>query len=131
MSSADASASDFPDRGPVVFAVTTATLVLATVFVSARLYCRKHLIRNVGLDDYFIAAAWVFGFGLSFSIDYAARHGLGRHDKNIDQEDYSSLRKSEYVFSVLYVSVLLGSYVAFFEYFSRRTSACLSSEGWL
>ncbi|KAJ6437936.1 Major facilitator superfamily domain, general substrate transporter [Purpureocillium lavendulum] len=40
-----------PDRGPVVFAVTTATLVLASILVGARIICRYFVVRNVTWDD--------------------------------------------------------------------------------
>jgi len=60
-------------------------------------------VRQVGLDDYFIIAAWFLAFGLCFSIDFATKNGLGRHDDNIDPSNYDNLRKSEYVFSILYV----------------------------
>ena len=77
------SVHDFPDRGPIVFAVTTGTLVLASVFVGARLACRKFIVRQVSWDDYFIVIAWFLAFGLSFAIDYGATKGLGRHDVDI------------------------------------------------
>jgi hypothetical protein len=44
----------FPDRGPSVFAVTTGTLVLCSVFVAARAYCRSFIVRRLSWDDYFI-----------------------------------------------------------------------------
>ncbi len=97
------SAHSYPDRGPVVFAITTGTLVLATVFVAARLICRKFIVRQVSWDDYFIVIAWFLAFGLSFAIDYGATKGLGRHDANIQADDWDPLRRSEYAFTVLYV----------------------------
>lgn len=53
------SSQSFPDRGPEVLAVTTTVLVIATVFVAARLVSRIAIVRNVTLDDYFIVLAWV------------------------------------------------------------------------
>ncbi|GAW25682.1 putative l-fucose permease [Rosellinia necatrix] len=97
------SADGYPDRGPAVFAVTTGTLVLATVFVTARLACRTFIVRQVTWDDYFIIIAWALAFGLSFAIDYGTSKGLGRHDANIKAEDWDALRRSEYTFTVLYV----------------------------
>jgi len=93
----------YPNRGPAAFAVTTATLVLSTVFVVSRLICRAGIVRRVSWDDYFIALAWFLAFGMSFSIDYAATKGLGRRDANIDPNDRGALRRCEYVFSILYV----------------------------
>jgi hypothetical protein len=97
-----------PDRGPSVFAVTTGTLTLCSVFVAARLYCRAGIVRKVSWDDYFILLAWFLAFGLSFTINYATRRGLGRHDANIDPGDRGALRRCEYAFSILYVSLQQG-----------------------
>ncbi len=95
----------FPDRGPSVFAVTTATLVLASFFVFARMVCRLGIVRRIGWDDYFILFAWLLAFGLSLTIDLGTRNGLGRHDANIPPEGRAKLRRCEYVFSILYVSL--------------------------
>lgn len=93
----------FPDRGPAVFAVTTATLALASVFVAARMWSRIAIVRRVSWDDYAIILAWFLAFGISFTIDYGSRVGLGRHDVNIPPVDRNPLKRCEYVFSVLYV----------------------------
>jgi len=88
----------------MVFAVTTATLVLASVFVAARVVCRVGIVRNVSKDDYLIILAWLLAFFLSFTIDLGTVNGLGLHDADIDPNDKAVLRKCEYVFSILYVS---------------------------
>lgn len=93
----------FPDRGPAVFAVTAATLVLATVFVAARMFCRTFIVRNLTWDDRVMMLAWLFAFFLSFTICFGARNGLGRHDINIPDHKRPALRRCEYVFSILYV----------------------------
>ncbi len=97
-----------PNRGPAVFTVTTATLVLASVFIAARLYCRISIVRRLSWDDYFIILAWLLAFGLSITIDVGTRKGLGRHDASILPNDRSSLRRCEYVFSILYVRSVPG-----------------------
>jgi hypothetical protein len=94
-----------PDRGPAVFAVTTATLALATLFVAARMVSRVAIVRRTGWDDYMMVLAWLLAAGLSLSIDLGAKHGLGQLDQDIEQEELASLRRCEYVFSVLYVGV--------------------------
>ena len=94
---------DIADRGPAAFAVTTGTLALASCFVAARLYCRAGIVRHVSWDDYFIVIAWILAFGLGFSINLGARNGLGRHDRDIPAEDWDTLRRCDYVFSILYV----------------------------
>lgn len=94
------------DRGPAVFAVTTTTLVLATVFVVARLFCRRFIVKNISWDDRIIFLAWLISFGLSFTINFGTHKGLGRHDVDIPEEDWGALRRCQYVFSILYVCFL-------------------------
>ncbi|KAI1778389.1 MFS general substrate transporter [Hypoxylon cercidicola] len=131
MSSTDYSA--FPNRGPAVFAVTTATLVLATCIVAARLFCRIRIVRRVTWDDYAIVTAWILAFALSFSIDFGASKGLGRHDENISPDDWNVLRRCEYVFSVLYNPALMAtktSILIFYLRLSKNTQKVLRLASW-
>jgi hypothetical protein len=89
-----------------VFAVTTATLALATLFVAARLVSRVGIVRRTAWCDYTIVLAWLVAVFLGLSIMLAARRGLGRHDRDIPPEDKAGLRVCEYVFSILYVRLL-------------------------
>ena len=98
--------ADFPDRGPVVFAVTTATLCLATVFVAARMVSRVFILRRTGSSDYTIVLAWLLALFMSLSINVGAKRGLGRHDRNIDSWNQPALRMCEYIFSILYVRTI-------------------------
>ncbi|KAI0431184.1 fucose permease [Xylaria sp. FL1042] len=127
------STHDYPDRGPIVFAVTTGTLVLATVFVAARLACRRFIVRQVSWDDYFIVIAWLLAFGLSFAIDYGATKGLGRHDADIRADDWDPLRRSEYAFTVLYNPALMAfktSVLVFYLRLSKNTQKVLRLASW-
>jgi hypothetical protein len=92
------------DRGPAVFAVSTATLVLASVFVLARVVSRVFIVRQVSWDDYFIVVAALIAVALTTTIDLGTRQGLGRRDVDIEPGDLPGLRRCEYAFSVLYVS---------------------------
>ncbi|KAI2623794.1 fucose permease [Xylaria nigripes] len=122
-----------PNRGPVVFAVTTATLGLATIFVAARLTCRTFIVRQVGWDDFFIILAWLLAFGLSFAIDYGATKGLGRHDYDISIQDWDPLRRSEYTFTILYNPALMAfktSVLIFYLRLSKNTQKVLRLSSW-
>ncbi|PKS05764.1 hypothetical protein jhhlp_007593 [Lomentospora prolificans] len=122
------------DRGPAVFAVTTATLVLATTFVVARLVCRQFIVKNISWDDRIIILAWFIAFGLSFTINFGARKGLGRHDADIHDEDWGTLRRCEYVFSVLYNPALMAtktSILIFYLRISRNTQKILRLASWV
>lgn len=103
MTDANDSSYDTSSRGPAVLAVTSATLVACTTFVVFRLISRFGIVRKPGYDDYFIILAWILAFGTSFSICYGTSVGLGRHMRTIPQEWESPMKKTAYVFSVLYV----------------------------
>ncbi|OTB07058.1 hypothetical protein M426DRAFT_93609 [Hypoxylon sp. CI-4A] len=127
------SSDDYPNRGPVVFAVSLWTLVLTTVIVSARLFCRTRIVRSVTWDDYFIVASWILAVALSFSIIYGANKGLGRHDENIPDENWSALRRCEYVFTVLYNPALMAtktSVLIFYLRLSKNTQKVLRLASW-
>jgi hypothetical protein len=51
--------SNVPDRRQSVLVVTTTTLVIATVFTTARLISRLVIVRKITWDDYFIVFGWV------------------------------------------------------------------------
>ncbi|KAI1331736.1 fucose permease [Xylariaceae sp. FL0255] len=125
--------NDYANRGPAAFVVTTATLVLATVVVAARLGCRIWIVRHVAWDDYFIVAAWILAFGLSFAIDFGVTKGLGRHDADIPVADRDALRRSEYIFTVLYNPALMAfktSILIFYLRLSKNTQKVLRLGSW-
>ncbi|KAI1459219.1 MFS general substrate transporter [Annulohypoxylon moriforme] len=127
------SASNFPNRGPTIIAVTSWTLALTTVVVAARLFCRTRIVRRVTCDDYFIIVAWCIAFGLTFSIAMAAGSGLGRHDKDIPAQDWVTLRNCEYVFSVLYNPALMAtktSVLIFYLRLSKNTQRVMRIASW-
>ncbi|OIW28993.1 MFS general substrate transporter [Coniochaeta ligniaria NRRL 30616] len=122
-----------PDRGPAVFAVTTATLILASVFVAGRMFSRARIVRHVSADDYIICVAWLIALFLSMTIDLAATRGLGRHDANISKEKMPGLRKCEYVFSVLYNPALMAtktSILVFYLRLAKNTQKILRMASW-
>lgn len=92
------------NRGPAVLAVTTATLVLASVFVFARMISRYFIVKRFTWDDRIILLAWLISFFLSFTICFGVANGLGKHDTDIPTSQIPTLRRCEYVFSILYVS---------------------------
>ncbi|KUI74234.1 L-fucose-proton symporter [Cytospora mali] len=128
------STSSIPDRGPAVFAVTTATLVVGTVFLIARLICRCAIVKRVSWDDYFIILAWFLITGLSITIDISTSKGLGKHDADIDAQHLLPLRKTEYVFSVLYNPALMAlktSILIFYLRLSKNTQQVLRITSWV
>jgi len=51
--------TDIPDRRQSVLVVTTATFVITTIFIAARLVSRLVIVRKITWDDYFIVLGWV------------------------------------------------------------------------
>ncbi|KAK0651578.1 major facilitator superfamily domain-containing protein [Cercophora newfieldiana] len=124
---------DFPDRGPAVFAVTTATSALATLFVAARMVSRIGIVRHMSADDYIIILAWLIAFFLSLTIDFGTQRGLGRHDSNIEHVDKPGLRMCEYVFSILYNPALMAtktSILVFYLRLAKNTHKILRLASW-
>ncbi|KAK4039164.1 hypothetical protein C8A01DRAFT_47302 [Parachaetomium inaequale] len=122
-----------PDRGPAVFAVTTATLALATLFVAGRIVSRVGIVRRTGWDDYVMVLAWLLAAGLSLSIDLGAKHGLGQLDEDIEPAELAALRRWEYVFSVLYNPALMAtktSILIFYLRLSKNTQKVFRLASW-
>jgi len=90
-------------RGETVRVVSAVTLALTTLFVASRLISRFILVKSRTWDDWAIIVAWLFAFGVSFSIIWGTTKGLGSHDVDIKDTWLSELRRSEYAFTVLYV----------------------------
>ncbi|PNY26354.1 L-fucose-proton symporter [Tolypocladium capitatum] len=124
---------DVPNRGPAVFAVTTATLALASVFVASRIVCRYFIVRNVTWDDKIIILAWIIAFFLSLTIDFGVVNGLGKYDANISDGDWEALRRCEYAFSILYNPALMAtktSILVFYLRLAKNTQVVLRYVSW-
>ncbi|KAF2086130.1 MFS monosaccharide transporter-like protein [Saccharata proteae CBS 121410] len=100
---------EFETRSPIVFSVTLALCVCSTVFVFFRMVSRICIVRRTGWDDYFMILAWLFSFGLSFAICYGTFVGLGRHERDVPDRWTAPLKRTEYVFSVLYNPTLMAT----------------------
>ncbi|KAL2157667.1 hypothetical protein VTH06DRAFT_5150 [Thermothelomyces fergusii] len=130
----DPAADGFPDRGPAVFAVTTAMLALATPFVAARMVSRFGIVRRATASDWFMVLAWLLAVFLSLSIGFGVKHGLGRHDRDIDPAKKPILRMCEYVFSILYNPSLMAtktSILILYLRLSKNTQPVLRLGSWV
>ncbi|PTB57382.1 hypothetical protein M431DRAFT_78619 [Trichoderma harzianum CBS 226.95] len=122
------------NRGPAVLAVTTATLVLASVFVFARMISRYFIVKRFTWDDRIILLAWLISFFLSFTICFGVANGLGKHDTDIPTSQIPTLRRCEYVFSILYNPALMAtktSILIFYLRLARNTQMVLRFASWL
>ncbi|KFA47687.1 hypothetical protein S40293_08717 [Stachybotrys chartarum IBT 40293] len=133
MSSTEADSRHVPNRGPAVFAVCTATLVLASVLLGARVYCRWFIVKNVSRDDKVIVFAWLISFFLTFTINLGVVNGLGKYDVDIAPEQLPTLRRCEYVFSILYNPALMAtktSVLIFYLRLAKNTQIILRYTSW-
>ncbi|KAI9152041.1 L-fucose-proton symporter [Paramyrothecium foliicola] len=121
------------NRGPAVFAVSVATLVLASVFVAARMVCRYFIVKKLSWDDKVMALAWLIAFWLSFTVCLGAVNGLGKHDVDIPEHQLPRLRRCEYVFSILYNPALMAaktSVLIFYLRLAKHTQVVLRYASW-
>ena len=100
---------DFRGRSETVLAVVISMIAICTIFVSLRMVSRAWIVRKVTLDDYFIVLAWAIAVGISAAICYGTAWGLGRHERNVPNDWQESLRKANYIFSVLYQPCLMAT----------------------
>ncbi|KAM0257185.1 hypothetical protein ACHAQJ_004547 [Trichoderma viride] len=122
------------NRGPAVLAVTTTTLVIASVFVFARMISRYFIVKRFTWDDRIILFAWLLSFFLSFTICFGVSNGLGKHDVDIPLEHIPTLRHCEYVFSILYNPALMAtktSILIFYLRLTQNTQMVLRFASWL
>lgn len=100
---------DFQGRGAGVLAVSIALLVLTSVFIFFRMISRGAIVKKIAMDDYFILVAYVIAFGMTMSVIWGTRYGLGRHQDMVPDPWLPTLRRSNYAFSVLYNPALMMS----------------------
>ncbi|KAL1801732.1 hypothetical protein ACET3X_002074 [Alternaria dauci] len=75
---------DNGSRQPMFLIVTGILLLLSTLAVALRLYCRVTFIRHVGLDDKFMVCAWVVAVSLGIQNGFVVGWGTGRHNADLD-----------------------------------------------
>ncbi|PON26113.1 hypothetical protein TGAM01_v205057 [Trichoderma gamsii] len=122
------------NRGPAVLAVTAATLVLASIFVFARMVSRYFIVKRFTWDDRIILLSWLISFFLSFTICFGVSKGLGKHDIDIPPEQIPTLRRCEYIFSILYNPALMAtktSILIFYLRLTQNTQMVLRFASWL
>jgi hypothetical protein len=55
----EARPGDHDDRAPLIIGAVTALMLISTLSVSLRIYTRKFLLDNLGLDDYLVIGGLV------------------------------------------------------------------------
>ena len=68
------------DRGPTVYAVVLALVIVTTVFTVLRVMSKLGITRKATADDLVAVVAWALYIGLSVTILVGTRFGLGAPD---------------------------------------------------
>ncbi|KAJ6012689.1 hypothetical protein N7499_012707 [Penicillium canescens] len=76
-----------PDRGYILYITALVMVLVAAVFVAARLWTRI-ATRQLGLDDICLVLALVWSIVLTAAIDMSVYHGYGRH--KFDMKDMNA-----------------------------------------
>ncbi|RYO81191.1 hypothetical protein DL764_009795 [Monosporascus ibericus] len=88
--------SAYGGLGPMVNAVLSLEVVIATLFVGLRLYTRRCILNTIGWDDYLTVSALVLHILFTAFVQVATRYGLGRLVAEVgDPVTYSEALKWE------------------------------------
>ncbi|KAH7076061.1 hypothetical protein FB567DRAFT_608664 [Paraphoma chrysanthemicola] len=71
-------------RQPMFLGITGTLILLSTIAVSLRLYCRVHYIGLVGIDDHFMLLALLIAIALVIMNGIHVSWGTGQHGANLD-----------------------------------------------
>ncbi|RMZ73302.1 integral membrane [Pyrenophora seminiperda CCB06] len=100
-----------------IIVVTTLCLVVSVVVVGLRFYVRWVIIRNLGRDDWFLAAALVVYIGVATLTAACTKFGLGRHIDTLSIQKRSLFLKLIWAASIGYGAVIVLIKMAFlFQY---------------
>ncbi|KAK6071149.1 hypothetical protein SCUP234_09852 [Seiridium cupressi] len=86
----------FPsEQGRTVLAVMWTQTIVALIFVILRLYTRRVLLRNIGLDDHLSWVSMILFLLYTIFVTVAAMHGLGSHATELTLEQFAMSTKWE------------------------------------
>ncbi|KAH7167098.1 hypothetical protein DER46DRAFT_625040 [Fusarium sp. MPI-SDFR-AT-0072] len=77
-----------PNRGPELQAVCYTLAVSSVIAVALRIYVRVRLVKNFGLDDWFMCSALTTFLLFVMSALLGVKHGTGRHRDDLDPHDF-------------------------------------------
>ncbi|CAD6583794.1 MAG: hypothetical protein ASARMPRED_001505 [Alectoria sarmentosa] len=89
---------------PLIEIATWFCLTVTILTVIARLITKHYTLRHFNLDDYFISISLVFTSAQSGAILIAASKGLGQRLDSLSSSQVSSLLKSQYASTFLFVA---------------------------
>ncbi|KAK0725554.1 hypothetical protein B0H67DRAFT_659165 [Lasiosphaeris hirsuta] len=106
------------DRAATVIGVVAFCLLFATCMVGLRIWTRKKIINQLGLDDYACVAGLLVTYGSGISIAHMTRYGLGKHVYVMNPTDIPLYLRDFYLSIIFYCAALLAVKLTFlFQYY--------------
>ncbi|KAF2183865.1 hypothetical protein K469DRAFT_581164 [Zopfia rhizophila CBS 207.26] len=88
------------DKGPTTIAICVAFTIFSFICVSLRVFTRIKYVRDIGLEDYFIALSMLFSIAMAVCQILQVHWGNGTHVM------FLSLPQAIYILKYLYFSIL-------------------------
>ncbi|KAF4446994.1 hypothetical protein F53441_9420 [Fusarium austroafricanum] len=82
-----------PNRGPELQAVCYTLVTSAIITVLLRIFVRVRMVKNFGIDDWFMISALITFILFVTCALLGVKHGTGRHRDDLDPEDYKQARQ--------------------------------------
>ncbi|KAK8052591.1 hypothetical protein PG993_003976 [Apiospora rasikravindrae] len=92
------------DRNEQVLAVAVAFLVLCWIAVGLRVYCRVHVVKSFGPDDFSLVILQLVYTVYLISQLLGWRHGTGRHKSALSEADNSHALMYWFICELLYIA---------------------------
>ncbi|KAI5848915.1 hypothetical protein BZA05DRAFT_403127, partial [Tricharina praecox] len=91
--------TNVPNRAPKLLGTLIVFLVLSTVVVGLRVYCRACVLKVFGREDWLAIIAVIVNFGYSTLTVLSLEKGYGKHLKDVPLQSYEGLLKLAYATS--------------------------------
>ncbi|KAK3681816.1 hypothetical protein B0T22DRAFT_349428, partial [Podospora appendiculata] len=106
------------DRSATVIGVVAFCLFFSTLMVGLRLWTRKKIIDQLGIDDYACVAALLVTYGSGIAIAHMTQYGLGKHVYIMDLQNIPLYLRDFYISIVFYCAALFTIKMTFlFQYY--------------
>ncbi|KEQ68134.1 hypothetical protein M436DRAFT_17574, partial [Aureobasidium namibiae CBS 147.97] len=90
----------------ILFAVTMFFCIVCFVMVTLRC-CTRICIKGFGSDDWLMLIGTVFGIMTFITVLCGCKVGLGQHDYDLGEGDYSKIKRALMTFQILYCASLI------------------------
>ncbi|KAK2028654.1 hypothetical protein LX32DRAFT_719928 [Colletotrichum zoysiae] len=95
-------------RVPAAIGAVSSFLTIAFIAVASRVYTRRCILKQMGMDDWSAIVAYLFTFACGFAAVWNVRNGLGRHVYFLSVGEVKEFMKTFYASIILY-NVALGA----------------------